>query len=122
MLLLTWLFLLWARSGRPWYGHWNVKGMMSINLMMTGVIFGIAFQHYVFTPEMYDDLAKAYGCGDDDRFGGGKTLVAWRDFCNDFLASRKFDSQGLEVKHAGNDGIAGGGNTSYVYTIPGAQK
>ena len=83
---------------------------------------GIAFQHYVFTPEMYDDLAKAYGCGDDDRFGGGKTLVAWRDFCNDFLASRKFDSQGLEVKHAGNDGIAGGGNTSYVHTIPGAQK
>ena len=80
----------------------------------------------LFGGELKEDVLKAicavYGCGDPDRFGGGKTLVAWRDFCNDFLASRKFDSMGNEVKHAGNDGIAGGGNTSYVYTIPGAQK
>ena len=83
---------------------------------------GIAFHHYTFTPEIYDDLCDFYGCGDVDRFNGGKSLVAWRDFCNDYLASRKFDSQGNEVKHAGNDGIAGGGNTAYVHTIPGAQK
>ena len=90
---------------------------------------GIAFHHYTFTPMIYDDLCDFYGCGDDDLWDAGnvngkigKRQVGWRDFCNDFLASRKFDSQGLEVKHAGNDGIAGGGNTSYVYTIPGAQK
>lgn len=83
---------------------------------------GIAFQHYTFTPQVYDELAAFYGCGDVDRFGGGKMQVAWRDFCNDFLAAKKYDSMGREVKHAGNDGIAGYGNTSYVASIPGAQK
>jgi len=83
---------------------------------------GIGFQHYTFTPQIYDELADFYGCGDPDRFEGGKTLVAWRDFCNDFLASVKFDHHGGEVSHAGNDGIAGRGDTAYVHTIPGAQK
>ena len=83
---------------------------------------GIGFQHYTFTPQIYDELADFYGCGAPDRFEGGKTLVAWRDFCNDFLASVKFDHHGGEVSHAGNDGIAGRGDTAYVHTIPGAQK
>ena len=83
---------------------------------------GIAFQRYTFTPEIYQGLATAYGCGDDDRMNGGKMDVAWRDFVNDFLASTKYDSMGREVKHAGNDGVEGRGNTAYVHTIPGAQK
>ena len=83
---------------------------------------GIAFHHYTFTPEIYNELADFYGCGDPDRFEGGKTLVAWRDFCNDYLASMKFDALGAEVKHAGNDGVAGRGDTAYQHIIPGAQK
>ena len=34
----------------------------------------------------------------------GKRQVGWRDFCNDFLAAKKYDSMGCEVAHAGNDG------------------
>jgi hypothetical protein len=90
---------------------------------------GIAFHHYTFTPEIYDDLCDFYGCGDDDLWDHanvngkiGKRQVGWRDFCNDFLAAKKFDHFGREVKHAGNDGIAGRGDTTYVHTIPGAQK
>jgi len=83
---------------------------------------GIAFHHYTFTPEIYEGLCLHYGCGDDDRFHGGKMLVAWRDFANDFLAAKKFDSLGREVAHAGNDGIAGRGDTGYKFAIPGAQK
>jgi len=83
---------------------------------------GIAFHHYTFTPEIYEELSSFYGCGDVDRFHGGKTLVAWRDFCNDVLASKKFDALGREIKHAGNDGVAGRGDTAYKFAIPGAQK
>lgn len=83
---------------------------------------GIAFHHYTFTPEIYEGLCLHYGCGDDDRFHGGKMLVAWRDFANDFLAAKKFDALGREVAHAGNDGIAGRGDTGYKFAIPGAQK
>ena len=90
---------------------------------------GIAFHHYTFTPMIYDDLCDFYGCGDDDLWDAGningkigKRQVAWRDFCNDFLAAKKYDSMGREVAHAGNDGVAGRGDTSYMYSIPGAQK
>jgi len=89
---------------------------------------GIAFHHYKFTPQIYDDLTDFYGCGDDDLWDAGningkigKRQVGWRDFCNDFLAAKKYDSMGREVKHAGNDGVAGGGNTAYKFQIPGAQ-
>ena len=41
---------------------------------------------------------------------------------NDFLAAKKFDHLGREVKHAGNDGIEGGGDTGYKFRIPGAQN
>ena len=89
---------------------------------------GIAFHHYTFTPEIYDDLCDFYGCGDDDLWDAGnvngkigKREVGWRDFCNDFLAAKKYDSMGREVKHAGNDGLAGRGDTTYQYVIPGAQ-
>jgi len=72
---------------------------------------GIAFHHYTFTPEIYDELCDFYGCGDDDLWDAGnvngkigKRQVGWRDFCNDFLAAKKYDSMGCEVAHAGNDG------------------
>ena len=68
---------------------------------------GIAFHHYTFTPVIYDDLCDFYGCGDDDLWDPlnvngkiGKREVAWRDFCNDFLAAKKYDSMGREVAHA----------------------
>lgn len=86
---------------------------------------GIAFHHYNFTPLIYDQLTDFYGCGDDDLWDAGnvdgkigKRQVGWRDFCNDFLAAKKYDSLGREVTHAGNDGIAGLGNVAYTNQIP----
>ena len=34
----------------------------------------------------------------------------------------KFDHLGAEVKHAGNDMVAGMGDVNYKHVIPGAQK
>jgi len=49
----------------------------------------IAFHHFSFTPEIYNALTKAYGCGAPDFAEGGLEEVAWRDFCNDVLSSGK---------------------------------
>ena len=58
------------------YDHWNLKGLMSINLMMTGVIFGIAKRTFsrvvvlllslgygVVKPSLGDDMPKVVQLG-----------------------------------------------------------
>ena len=58
-------------------------GTLSKRMFLSALL--IAFQHFVFSPELQREIAAQYGTGEVDRFCGGKQEVAWRDFVNDVL-------------------------------------
>jgi hypothetical protein len=54
----------------------------------------VTFHRYKWTPEIYKMMTDHYGVGKPDFAEGGLEQVAWRDFTNDVLSSKKYEAVG----------------------------